>query len=212
VSQSVERTALAAISAVERRDGQSLSSLYAPDIAFDWPPGLPYSGVYRGDAVLSMHEVFAAVWDPLQPTMAERSMDPIIVASSTLTSPSATAGGPCRTRGVQRVWTGGCCVAAVQRTHESALGGVDGGRTGRASRRTHCRACLAWPVLPGRPEMVPVARPHGRFGRCSVWLWRVSPAAHSQTHPPQASPLPRRRLPQPPIPTHRASRGPARWS
>jgi hypothetical protein len=60
VSQSVERTALAAISAVERRDGQSLSSLYAPDIVFEWLPGLPYSGVYRGDAVLSMHEVFAA--------------------------------------------------------------------------------------------------------------------------------------------------------
>jgi ketosteroid isomerase-like protein len=75
-------TALAAIEAVEARDLEALAQLYDPDVEFEWPPGLPYSGVHRGADVVSMTANFRAVWQPLQPTADEARMDPVVIAAT----------------------------------------------------------------------------------------------------------------------------------
>jgi ketosteroid isomerase-like protein len=77
-----ERTALAAIEAVEARDAQRLSELYDPTVVFEWPPGLPYSGRFHGADIDTMTRRFATVWAPLQPSATERGMDPVVVAAS----------------------------------------------------------------------------------------------------------------------------------
>ena len=76
-----EAVVLDAIRAVERRDRATLMALYHPDVTFGWPAGLPYGGWHHGRDVMAMSEQFAQVWDPLQPTEAERQMDPRVVAS-----------------------------------------------------------------------------------------------------------------------------------
>lgn len=68
--------------AVETRNVERLGALYHPEIEFNWPPSLPYGGTHRGADVSTMSYQFAGVWGPLQPTEAERRMDPIIVAAS----------------------------------------------------------------------------------------------------------------------------------
>jgi transcriptional regulator with XRE-family HTH domain len=81
-----EDIALAAIGAVEQRDGQKLLDLYHDEIEFQDAPSLPYGGVVTGKAAVSEHMYspagWAATWLPLQPTAAERSMSPRIVASA----------------------------------------------------------------------------------------------------------------------------------
>jgi ketosteroid isomerase-like protein len=52
-------------------------ALYQPDVEFHWPPALPYGGTFRGkDAA-----VWSATWNPLQPTAAERKMDPRVIGA-----------------------------------------------------------------------------------------------------------------------------------
>jgi ketosteroid isomerase-like protein len=74
---------LRSIRAVEQRDPAAVLELFDPDIELYWPPSLPYGGVTRG--VLAMIEsdriTWTATWDPLQPTDAERSMDPRVVSA-----------------------------------------------------------------------------------------------------------------------------------
>jgi ketosteroid isomerase-like protein len=77
-----EEIALAAVKAVEDRDLDTLDQLYHPDVRFEWPPGLPYSGRFQGASVDEMTQRFAAVWEPLQPTDDEKRMDATVVASS----------------------------------------------------------------------------------------------------------------------------------
>jgi ketosteroid isomerase-like protein len=79
---SAEETVLDAIKSVETRDLDRLAALYDPGIAFDWPPGLPYSGHYEGRHIATMSEVFASVWQPLQQTEEERRMEPTVVATA----------------------------------------------------------------------------------------------------------------------------------
>jgi uncharacterized protein len=62
-------------SAIERRDAQRVFELCQPDVEFHWPPSLPYGGASPGSA-------WADTWVPLQPTEAERRMDPRVVAAS----------------------------------------------------------------------------------------------------------------------------------
>jgi ketosteroid isomerase-like protein len=81
-SSNAEETVLAAIRSVEGRDLDRLATLYDPGIAFDWPPGLPYSGHYEGGDIATMSERFASVWQPLQQTEEERRMDPTVVATA----------------------------------------------------------------------------------------------------------------------------------
>jgi ketosteroid isomerase-like protein len=73
---------LTLLAAIERRDLELVRKLYHPDIEFHWPPGLPYSGVFKGETVAKMQECFASVWFPLQPTAERRRMDSRVVATS----------------------------------------------------------------------------------------------------------------------------------
>jgi uncharacterized protein len=65
---------LGIFSAIEVRDFQRLLDLCQPEVEFLWPPSLPYAGGERG--------AWAQTWVPLQPTEAERRMDPRVVAVS----------------------------------------------------------------------------------------------------------------------------------
>jgi len=60
--------------AIEGRDTQRVFELCQPDVEFLWPPSLPYGGASPGSA-------WANTWVPLQPTEAERRMDPRVVAA-----------------------------------------------------------------------------------------------------------------------------------
>ncbi|HEX8857622.1 MAG TPA: nuclear transport factor 2 family protein [Actinomycetes bacterium] len=69
--------------AVERRDAERFGQLVHADFEIHWPPALPYGGSYRD---LDFHpepgrRTWAETWDPLQPTAAERRMDPRVVAT-----------------------------------------------------------------------------------------------------------------------------------
>jgi len=66
--------------AVERRDLGRLGEVCCPDVEFHWPPSLPYGGVVRG--LGGDRPTWTATWLPLQPTDAERRMDPRVVAAS----------------------------------------------------------------------------------------------------------------------------------
>jgi uncharacterized protein len=70
--------------AVERRDAQRFAELVHADFEIHWPPSLPYGGSYRDldpDARQG-RPGWAETWNPLQPTAAERRMDPRVVAAS----------------------------------------------------------------------------------------------------------------------------------
>jgi ketosteroid isomerase-like protein len=67
-------------SAIERRDAQRVLGLVHPDVEFHWPPSLPYGGTLRG--LKPEGVTWGRTWDPLQPTEAERSLDPRVVAAS----------------------------------------------------------------------------------------------------------------------------------
>lgn len=74
--------------AVEERDAESLFALYHPDVEFHDAPSLPYGGSFRGrDAIRERlerapGETWLGTWGPLQPTEAERSMQPRVIAAS----------------------------------------------------------------------------------------------------------------------------------
>jgi uncharacterized protein len=61
--------------AIECRDPQRVFELCQPDVELNWPPSLPYGGASPGTAWMD-------TWVPLQPTEAERRMDPRVVAAS----------------------------------------------------------------------------------------------------------------------------------
>ena len=67
-------------SAIERRDPQRVLDLCHSDAEFQWPPSLPYGGTSRG--LTGERPTWAETWVPLQPTEAERRMDPRVVAAS----------------------------------------------------------------------------------------------------------------------------------
>jgi uncharacterized protein len=65
--------------AIERRDAGRVVELFDPDIVLDWPASLPYGGTSRG--LKPTVPSWADTWNPLQPTEAERRMDPRVVAA-----------------------------------------------------------------------------------------------------------------------------------
>lgn len=75
---------LAVFRAIEQRDAQRLTSLLDPEFEIHWPPSLPYGGTSRSlDAQTGQgRHTWAGAWNPLQPTAAERRMDPRVVAAS----------------------------------------------------------------------------------------------------------------------------------
>ena len=67
--------------AVERRDGERFKALCQPDVVLHWPPPLPYCGSFpAGAAETKQGPNWEETWSPLQPTDAERQMDPRVVA------------------------------------------------------------------------------------------------------------------------------------
>jgi len=73
---------LEAFRAVEQRDEQRLQELYHPEVEFHWTPSLPYGGSSRGGVRDRAGPSWSEVWEPLQPTEAERRMDPRVVAAT----------------------------------------------------------------------------------------------------------------------------------
>lgn len=65
---------------VEQHDEESVLGLYQPDVEFHCPPSLPYGGSGRG--LRSSGTTWGETWAPLQPSAAERKMDPRVVAAS----------------------------------------------------------------------------------------------------------------------------------
>lgn len=78
---------LATFRAVEDRDRQRLFELYHDDVEFHDAASLPYGGTSRGKAAIRAllesepESTWLGTWGPLQPTQAERRMDPRVVAS-----------------------------------------------------------------------------------------------------------------------------------
>lgn len=77
---------LETIDAVHQRDDQRLLNLYHPDIEFHDASSLPYGGVVSGKPAVEEFmygaRSWAGTWIPLQPTDAERRMDPRVVAAN----------------------------------------------------------------------------------------------------------------------------------
>jgi uncharacterized protein len=67
-------------SAIERRDAQRVLDLCHAEVEFHWPPSLPYGGTSRG--LKGDRPTWGDTWFPLQPSEAERRMDPRVVATS----------------------------------------------------------------------------------------------------------------------------------
>jgi ketosteroid isomerase-like protein len=69
----------ALFSAIERRDERRFLELVHPDCEMHWPPSLPYGGTARG--LQPEGPTWSDTWSPLQPTAAERRMEPRVVAA-----------------------------------------------------------------------------------------------------------------------------------
>ena len=76
---------LEAIRAVEERDVDRLFGLYHDDVEFHDAESLPYGGSARGKQHLLRQfeehpeQTWLGTWGPLQPTEAERRMDPEVI-------------------------------------------------------------------------------------------------------------------------------------
>jgi ketosteroid isomerase-like protein len=65
---------LSVFSAIEKRNDRRFAELLHADFEIHWPPSLPY-GVGKG-------RTWSDTWDPLQPTEAERTMEPRVVGAN----------------------------------------------------------------------------------------------------------------------------------
>ena len=66
--------------AIERRDARRFHALCHPACALHWPPSLPYGGTTCG--LQQAGPTWSDTWHALQPTEAERRMEPRVVAAS----------------------------------------------------------------------------------------------------------------------------------
>lgn len=86
--QSPAEVVLAAMSAVEERDAEVLFARYHDEVEFHDAPSLPYGGTTRGKAAMwelltkSPETTWIGTWGPLQPTEAERRLDPRVIATA----------------------------------------------------------------------------------------------------------------------------------
>jgi ketosteroid isomerase-like protein len=85
--QTNEEVVLRTFRAVEERDREALFELYHDDVELHDAPSLPYGGTVRGKAAIraqleaAPEATWLGTWGPLQPTEAERRMDPRVVAT-----------------------------------------------------------------------------------------------------------------------------------
>jgi hypothetical protein len=80
------RVMLDLFKAIEERDPNHRKverelSFYQPDVEFHWPAALPYGGTFRGLSQRSSRD-WNTTWTPLQPTAAERKMDPQVIGAT----------------------------------------------------------------------------------------------------------------------------------
>jgi uncharacterized protein len=79
---------LSAFRAVEQRNKEALLARYHPQVEFHDALSLPYGGVHRGKDELrdrmkaAAEATYLDTWGPLQPTEAERRMDPQVLGAS----------------------------------------------------------------------------------------------------------------------------------
>ena len=73
------RTILQIFRTIEQRDDVGFRALLQSDFEIHWPKSLPYGGTFRG--LEPRPNSWDATWQPLQPTEAERKMDPRIIAA-----------------------------------------------------------------------------------------------------------------------------------
>jgi ketosteroid isomerase-like protein len=79
------QTVLNGFRAIEQREPnepnmESFLQLVQPDVELCWPPSLPYGGISRG--LQQAGPSWADIWDLLQPTAAERRMNPRVIAAN----------------------------------------------------------------------------------------------------------------------------------
>ncbi len=74
------QTMLSIFTAVEQRDARRMLELCQPDVEFHWPRSLPYGGQFS--SLRREGPSWEETWTPLQPSEAERRMDPRVVAAS----------------------------------------------------------------------------------------------------------------------------------
>ena len=74
--------------AIEQRDPEQFDRLCQPDVTFHWPPSLPYGAPAAGlqgepgrPSPAGARPTWQQTWNPLQPTNAERALDPRIVGT-----------------------------------------------------------------------------------------------------------------------------------
>lgn len=85
--QSNVEVVLALFRAVEERDREALLGLYHDNVEFHDAASLPYGGSVRGKAAIraqleaAPETTWLGTWGPLQPTEAERRMDPRVIAA-----------------------------------------------------------------------------------------------------------------------------------
>jgi ketosteroid isomerase-like protein len=85
---SAAEVVLGVFSAIEERDRDKLLALYHDDVELYEAPSLPYGGSMRGKAAFAdvlataSEQTWLGTWGALQPTPAERRMDPMVVATS----------------------------------------------------------------------------------------------------------------------------------
>jgi ketosteroid isomerase-like protein len=65
---------MSVFAAIEQRDDQRFAELLHPDFEIHWPPSLPYGS--------GKSTTWSDTWESLQPTEAERRMDPRIVGAN----------------------------------------------------------------------------------------------------------------------------------
>lgn len=125
---------LAIFSAIEQRDTQRFAELVQPDFEIQWPPSLPYGGTYPDlDAGARQGRPdWAETWRPLQPTAAERRVDPRIVAANDQGE-------------VVVLWRQRGCSPAGQRFDGPCSAPTGSGRAGSPERRCSTSIPLPWP-------------------------------------------------------------------
>ena len=67
--------------AIESRDAERLFALFHPQVELHEAPSLPYGGTVRGTDEVAGEGGWLATWGPLQPSEAERRMDPRVISA-----------------------------------------------------------------------------------------------------------------------------------
>jgi uncharacterized protein len=79
---------LGVIRAVDERDGERLMELFDDEVQLHDAASLPYGGVVEGKRSIreqietAPEKTWLGTWDPVQPTEAERRMDPRVLAEN----------------------------------------------------------------------------------------------------------------------------------